>query len=88
MFLFTHVLEMVRSFPTHATIAGFRCVEGVPMTETSKAYFASFEEAITRCRADATCVGVSSQRLFYGGTQPILCIPGRAGETHTFLKNA
>lgn len=82
-----------RALPT-GLITGFARVAGVPNTPNTKSYFASAAEAIQRCRADANCIGVSAQRMFYrpdvgsaGHPGRIEITKGRPGEEASYVKH-
>jgi hypothetical protein len=75
-----------RTLPAE-TPSGFVRSTGIPNTTSSKPYFATVTEAVTRCVADPKCVGISNQRMFYGPVGNPAIVPGRLGESGSILRS-
>ncbi len=76
---------MERALPKEIP-TGFVAKSGVP-NASSKPYFSTTAEAVSRCLKDPRCVGLSSQRLFFGELGTPTTVPGRSGETGCILRN-
>ncbi len=77
----------MRSFPSE--ISGFVKIKGVPAEPQGKAYFSSWEEAVSRCNENPFCMGVSNQRIFVGThtlTSKLATEKGQPGESNALIK--